>query len=119
MEELKLIKKEQGTVWQVEFEWDPNFNRRCTGRLYKYPYSYKASDPEESLILNPEDKDLMFDFSVCWRGCWEDRLYFVDGEEYWCGDLREMADAWDEFLPMIQEKIKQNSPPVNEYDYVD
>lgn len=54
--------------------------------------------------------------SLCWRGVWESRLYFPDGNEYSSEELREVVELWTSKLePMCKVKIKASEPELN-YD---
>lgn len=45
--------------------------------------------------------------SYCWRGCWEGRLYFPDGE-YWSEELAELSDLFIRFIePWAKEYIQK------------
>lgn len=58
---------------------------------------------------NKEEARHLFNFSYCWRGVWEGRIYFKD-EEYWGSDIREMADLWDSIELHCQMMIKSKFP---------
>jgi len=51
-----------------------------------------------------DDCRCLFEFSVCWRGCWDDRIYFKD-DEYWCEELEEMTNFWKEIEMLLHEEI--------------
>ena len=55
----------------------------------------------------------LFDFSFCWRGVWEGRIYFKD-DEYWSEEIKTMSELWDKLLPTLKQKIKSLNP---EYIY--
>jgi hypothetical protein len=50
-----------------------------------------------------------FDFSFCWRGVWEGRIYFKD-EEYWSEELREISILWDKIESVLKELIMNENP---------
>lgn len=64
--------------------------------------------------LNLVKARCIFEFSYCWRGIWEGRIYFKDNE-YWSEELREMADLWDKIEEAFKAKIKEIEPQ-NHYD---
>lgn len=51
----------------------------------------------------------LFDFSFCWRGVWEGRIYFKD-EEYWSEEIQEMADIWKQIEVQLKGEIKALNP---------
>lgn len=91
---------------------------QINGRVYPITY-YKvgATDEEgwgyDSRSIGGEthkqlndDCRVMFDFSFCWRGDWESRVYFKD-DDYWGGELESIADIWGQLIPILKEKINQ------------
>lgn len=95
------------------------------GMWYKgsvYPVSVCDFDGEDKLfyISQTDGTDILshadvanvrvlFDFSFCYRGVWEGRIYFKD-DEYWSEELMEMAKLWDEIQIVLKEKIKGQNP---------
>lgn len=61
-----------------------------------------------------DDCRVMFDFSFCWRGVWEGRIYFKD-DEYWSEELNTINEAWKKILPVLKSIIKHIDPG-NHYD---
>jgi len=47
----------------------------------------------------------LFEFSISWRGCWDDRIYFKD-DEYFVEELEEMTNYWKEIELLLHEEIK-------------
>lgn len=87
-----------------------------------YPVSVYDFDEREKVfyiskkdggdILSPgatEDIRVLFEFSFCYRGVWEGRIYFKD-DEYWSEELMDMAKLWDEIQIVLKEKIKVQNP---------
>ncbi len=58
---------------------------------------------------NVDEAIIMFEFSFCWRGVWDGRIYFKQ-DEYWDSDLADMADLWKEIEILLKEKIKSLDP---------
>jgi hypothetical protein len=52
-----------------------------------------------------DDCRCLFEFSICWRGVWDNRIYFKD-DEYWAEELEEMSNFWKEIELLLQEQIK-------------
>ena len=64
--------------------------------------------------FNPARTTKKMSGSVCWRGCWETRVYMVDGEEYWGPEFVSLATLFKEnIVPWCKNYIKQN---MTEYD---
>lgn len=93
---------------------------RYTGNVY--PVSvYDFDDREDVFYISKkdggdilssgvtEDVRVLFEFSFCYRGVWEGRIYFND-DEYWSEELMEMAKLWDEIQIVLKEKIKVQNP---------
>ncbi len=50
-----------------------------------------------------------------WRGDWDERVYFPDGEEYWGSDFIKLCELYTEhIIPYCRDYIKKKEP---EYDY--
>lgn len=49
-----------------------------------------------------EDCRCLFEFSIVWRGCWDDRIYFKD-DEYICEELELMTNFWKEISKLLHE----------------
>jgi hypothetical protein len=56
-----------------------------------------------------------FDWSFCWRGVWEGRVYFRD-DEFWDEEMKTIYLLWEEIEKMMKEKIKSDNP---DYEYFD
>lgn len=78
------------------------------GIAYQNGNDYLTNEPSE-------DTKRAFDFSFCWRGVWEGRIYFKEAE-YWSEDLEAMNSCWNELENIIKEKIKQNNPNYKYFD---
>lgn len=74
-----------------------------------WSYQSRSKGGEMHDSLN-DDCKLMFSFLFCWRGVWEGRIYFPDGEEYWCEDLKEMYLLWDKIQAVLKDKIRAKEP---------
>lgn len=75
------------------------------GDSYNYEYASKSS-PDYYDCIN-DDCRIMFDFSFCYRGVWEGRIYFKDSE-YWGGELQDMNDAWNYMQDAFKKLIMIN-----------
>lgn len=74
----------------------------------KKPYFYnreKGSEIEDEIN---SDCQKLFDFSFCWRGVWEGRIYFVE-DEYFSDDLADIVYVWDKIQSHLKDKIKKEN----------
>lgn len=60
-----------------------------------------------------DDSNVMFEYSFCWRGVWEGRLYFPD-KEYWSEDLAEINEAWNFAEEEFKKLIRLIQPNISE-----
>jgi len=70
-------------------------------------FTYRdTTDPDgPGLKAFDEDKVVQkLEGTVCWRGCWEERLYFTDSE-YWGDELSEMYHLYKHVLQHCKEHI--------------
>lgn len=68
-------------------------------------YSY-LSAPNSTPIKNIDGAICLFEFSFCWRGVWEGRIYFKE-DEYWSEDLSIISRLWDSIERKIKPIIKK------------
>jgi hypothetical protein len=54
--------------------------------------------------------------SLCWRGVWEERIYFPDGSEHSGLDLFCYNELWELLYPILKDMIKSDNP---DYKYFD
>lgn len=73
--------------------------------------SSKSSDTTNDL----EKARIWFDFIFCWRGCWEDRIYFKE-EEFWHGEIMIIPSIWKKIEDVLKKKIKLDNP---DYEFFD
>lgn len=62
-----------------------------------------------------EDKETgrcLFTFSLCWRGVWESRIYFKDGE-YRGSELMQLAELWQHIEDVFKMNIRAKFPGNN------
>lgn len=43
----------------------------------------------------------LFEFSIVWRGCWDERIYFKD-DEYFSEELEVIANFWKEIGELLR-----------------
>ena len=72
-------------------------------------WSYDSIQDGGSVDVLSEECRCEFEFSYCWRGVWEGRIYFKDSE-YWSEELKVMSDLWDELEPEIKARIRESCP---------
>ncbi|MFA5174661.1 MAG: hypothetical protein WC438_05765 [Candidatus Pacearchaeota archaeon] len=91
----------EGEVYPIQKYYTDSNNKHIPSWGY-----IKSSDGSIHEELVPDDScKKMFDFSFCWRGIWEGRIYFKD-DEYWSEELKVMSELWDKLVPQLKEKIK-------------
>lgn len=59
----------------------------------------------------------LFEFSFCWRGVWEGRVYFPDDQEYWSEELTDIYQAWIQIESYLKGVIRKNA--LTEADSID
>jgi len=77
-----------------------NWEKGSTG----WSYTSASSGGEMYDDLN-DDCKCLFEISICWRGCWDNRIYFKQ-EEYFSEDLEDMKNYVEEIEKLLQEEIK-------------
>lgn len=75
---------------------------------------YQSKQSSDS-VTDKADAKVLFTFLFCWRGVWEGRIYFPDGEEYWSEELIEIASVWGQLQVKLKDFIKAQIPD-NMYD---
>ena len=95
-----------GEVYPIQKYYINNNNDQDWGYLLSSNKDiYEPQEPNN-------DCRKLFDFSFCWRGCWEGRIYFKD-DEYWSEELKTMSELWDILILQLKEKIKINNPQIS------
>lgn len=81
---------------------------KWTDRQGNTGYLYKEKNTDEDIKTFDKDKCLeKLNGSFCWRGVWEGRLYFTDGE-YWGEDIQELSELYnDKIIPFCKDFIKK------------
>ncbi len=102
----------------------PDLGWKNTVYFNVYPVvDWTGRDTKGTSYMSKEDNNEMLDTfdavlalsrfkgSVCQRGYWEQRLYFVDDEEYWGEELKMMHDVFfNHILPWCKAKIRELNP---------
>lgn len=101
-------------------EGSPDYKMRWSGtatqiqmfsdNTWKYQ-SNESSDFVEEL----KHARVWFEWSFCWRGVWEGRVYFKD-EEYWCEEMETIPMIWKQIEETVKEKIKSDNPDYGHFD---
>jgi len=73
--------------------------------------SNHSSDSTDKL----DDARIWFEWSFCWRGVWEGRIYFKD-DEYWSEEMQTIPLIWNQIEDIIKDKIKNDNPDRNNFD---
>ena len=84
-------------LWWVDLK-----NDKKEGWSFRNPLDGGTTDVLSEAVV-------MFEFSFCWRGVWEGRVYFKQ-EEYWSEEIAEMNDIWNQIEPLLKDKIKAYDP---------
>ncbi|MBF0253181.1 MAG: hypothetical protein HQL29_05130 [Candidatus Omnitrophica bacterium] len=111
----------------VHIEQDEYYGFRIKGEVYPIQkYKTVGESAEKWGYIKLQDGDIheehepditcrkLFDFSFCWKGVWEGRIYFKD-DEYWSDEIKIMSELWEQISATLKEKIKSNDPSHN-YD---
>lgn len=72
-------------------------------------WSYDSSKSSDTTD-DEEQAKILFHYSFCWRGVWEGRIYFPDGEEYWSEDLAIIAAVWTKIEAEMKVHIRAVNP---------
>lgn len=81
---------------------------RWTGQNSTSGFSYNSAKSSD-LVDTIEEARNYFDFSFCWRGVWEGRIYFKD-DEYWSEELQSMAEIWAKLEVELKKRIRATRP---------
>jgi hypothetical protein len=117
-----LIEIAEGENFVAYFvnEGTPDHNMRWSGKVlpvivysdWTWTYVSNRSSDSESDISNA---GVMFEFSYCWRGVWEGRVY-PKQREYWGDDIEIMAEVWKRVESMVKDQIKADNPDYDCFD---
>ncbi len=72
-------------------------------------FTYHINEGGGGHLGTEEGARCLFEFSFCWRGIWEGRIYFKD-DEYWSEELEELKNLWDKIQAVFKERIKKEFP---------
>ena len=72
-------------------------------------FTYHIKEGGGGHLGTKEGARCLFEFSFCWRGIWEGRIYFKD-DEYWGEELEELKNLWDKIQAVFKERIKKEFP---------
>jgi hypothetical protein len=98
----------------------PDYKMSWSGSLYeiqKYTdgsWRYQSNSSSDSTDKK-EDARCWFEWSFCWRGVWEGRVYFKD-DEYWSEEMKTIAEVWQKLEAIVKERIKKDN---TDYGYFD
>lgn len=121
MMEPKLIEA-NGDDFIVHFtnEGSPDYKMRWSGTVAEIQkfndgiWEYRSNE-SSGFVADLKDARVWFEFSYCWRGVWEGRIYFKDSE-YWCEEMKTMPAIWAQIEAIMKERIKLDNP---DYGYFD
>lgn len=111
-----------GEVFAVYFKDDgtPDYKMNWSGAAYPV---YENQDgtflymdkKNNNPIANIISAGCHFEFSFCWRGVWEGRIYHKE-EEFWSEDLSVISDLWDKIEALLKQRIKDANPEYKHFD---
>jgi hypothetical protein len=94
-------------------QFDKESDLRWTGKVVEisvYDDFWTFRDNKSSGDVDKiEDARIWFEWSFCWRGVWEGRVYFKD-DEYWCEEMETIPLIWKQIEVILKEKIKSENP---------
>lgn len=99
---------------------DPEYQFSWHGtatEIHKYSdgsWEYR-SDWSSDSVEKREGARVWFEWSFCWRGVWEGRIYFKD-DEYWSEDMDTMPLLWAEIQALVKSQIKNDNPDYECFD---
>lgn len=112
--------KSMGNHYEIRFERMSDY--RIQGGIYPLIESQDASgkrfidytnsdgwQPQASVV----DAYVLFNFTLTWRGGWDDRIYFPDDEEYFGDQLKEIYKVWQVALKTMQQWMHVHLNNVN------
>ena len=73
-----------------------------------YVYYHDKTDPGDEMMdtFDPDKAVKRFEGSICWRGDWDNRIYFTD-DEYWAEELEEMQAVYVHVRDILQPLINE------------
>jgi hypothetical protein len=98
----------------------PGYNKRWQAEVY--PVFMDGND--EFSFINDQRSEhesdetkarKWMDITGCWRGVWEFRVYFRDGE-YWGEDISTLAAINEHVSKWIKDRIKADNPDYKHFD---
>lgn len=106
----------------LEFRNDgsPDYNMRWQGsvvEIIKYDednWQYQSNESSDETDDRSKAR-VWFNWSFCWRGVWEGRVYFKD-DEYWGVEMDTIPLLWNEVRKVVKEKIKSDNPDHRHFD---
>jgi hypothetical protein len=77
-------------------------------------WEYRSKDSSD-LTEDVDQARVLFEWSFCWRGVWEGRIYFKD-DEYWSSEIKTISDIWDVIEAKFKEQIINDNPEYSHFD---
>jgi hypothetical protein len=100
-------------------EGSPEYRMRWSGEVYPiYKYTdgfYFIHENNSGNELDKAKARMWFEFSYCWRGVWEGRVY-PKQEEFWGEDISIVSDLWDQIEKICKDKITADNPDYKHFD---
>jgi hypothetical protein len=122
MKDLLIQLDDHAFVVKIKRNGFFNTNKSWEGSVYET--ENVTNNGGELLFVSANDsnytKDIKnarcwFNWSFCYRGVWEGRVYFKD-EEYWSEELSVIPLIWEKIKDIMINKIKQDNPDYKFHD---
>lgn len=115
-----LVSELEDFVVMFTDEGTSDYRMRWSGKVYpvtRYDdhFAFKL-DQDMSDTQDETKARKWFDFSFCWRGVWEGRVYFTN-DEFWGEDLSIINDLWNQIEKIMKDKIKEDNPDYGHFDF--
>jgi len=101
-------------------EGSPDYKMRWSGtaieiQMYSDGTWRYASNVSSDSVEELKDARVWFEWSFCWRGVWEGRIYFKD-DEYWCEEMETIPLIWKQIEDTVKARIKSDNPDYLSFD---
>ncbi len=103
-----------GLIVHFQNEGSLDYNMAWSGAVYQAAYDsedliYYGKDARHEDTTDHTKAVCWYEFSFCYRGVWEGRIYFKN-EEFWHEDLATIHESWGIIQASLQKKIAADNP---------
>lgn len=108
--EPKLIEA-NGEDFIIHFkeEGSPDYKMRWSGTVNQ------IEKFDDETWRHQSSEPTWLEWSFCWRGIWEGRVYFKR-EEYWGEEMETIAQIWRQIEDIVKGRIKSDNPDYKHFD---